>query len=167
MAEYTTKDSGARETYASGMVRDVQTGKPRFDLLLPENVPYDQQFLTRCAELLARGAEKYDARNWEKADSHEELDRAKASAFRHFMQWMNGEQDEDHAAAVFYGLLFVETLRYKLSQKPAEELWNVWRLGDDGWDIPMAAVSYHQANRYATRLFGAKVLPVGTEPDTV
>lgn len=55
----TTKDSGKRESYDNGMVRDVQTGKPRFDLLMPNGVPYPDQLLTRFAELMARGAEKY------------------------------------------------------------------------------------------------------------
>lgn len=34
---YVTKDSGVRAEYASGMVRDTQDGKPRFDLVIPEN----------------------------------------------------------------------------------------------------------------------------------
>jgi hypothetical protein len=30
---YTTKDSGKREEYKSGMRRDTQEGKPRYDLI--------------------------------------------------------------------------------------------------------------------------------------
>jgi hypothetical protein len=110
---WTTKDSGAREFYDSGMVRDTEKGKPRFDLLWPEGVPYSAQYLTRCAELMARGAEKYGDRNWEKGTGDVELRRAVSSALRHLHQWVAGETDEDHAAAVFFNIMQVETLRYK------------------------------------------------------
>jgi Domain of unknown function (DUF5664) len=112
---FVVNDSGKREEYASGMVRDVTDGKARFDLLIPERVPYSAQFLTRIAEHMAKGAQKYGDRNWEKADSEKELERARESAFRHFMQWYAGERDEDHAAAVFFNLLFTETLQWKLT----------------------------------------------------
>lgn len=111
---FVTKDSGERAEYDSGMVRDTESGKPRYDLMLPLGVPYEHQFLTRIAELLARGAEKYNDRNWEKAAGTEELERFKSSGYRHFMQWMCGEVDEDHAAAVVFNLLAYETTKYKL-----------------------------------------------------
>ena len=117
MAEYVTKDSGEREQYASGMVRDVETGKPRYDLLLPEGIPFNEQLLTRFAALLARGAEKYTERNWERASGQEEMDRFKASAIRHLMQWASGETDEDHAAAVMFNLMGYETTKYKLDRE--------------------------------------------------
>jgi hypothetical protein len=115
MANFETKDSGRREEYASGMRRDTQEGKARFDLLWPEGVPYGEQFLTRFAELMARGAEKYGDRNWEQANSQVELDRFKASAARHFAQWVAGERDEDHAAAVAFNLMAYETVRWRLA----------------------------------------------------
>ena len=111
------KDSGQRLLFASGMVRDVDDSKPAFDLVIPEGIPYNELMLTRWAELLRKGAIKYERRNWEKADSDEELERAKASAFRHFMQWFTGETDEDHAAAVFFNINEVETIRYKQRTK--------------------------------------------------
>lgn len=120
---YETKDSGERAEYDSGMVRDTQTGKPRFDLLLPKGVPFRAQFLTRVAELLARGAEKYNDRNWELASGSEELDRFRASAYRHFMQWVTGETDEDHAAAVVFNLLAHETTLWKLDDAQADSDW--------------------------------------------
>lgn len=113
------KDSGKRLSFESGMVRDVDDNKPAFDLIIPENIPYEELMLTRWAELLRKGAIKYSRRNWEKADSLNELDRAKASAFRHFMQWFSGETDEDHAAAVFFNINEVETIRYKLGKDNA------------------------------------------------
>jgi hypothetical protein len=111
---YVTKDSGKREEYDSGMVRDTQEGKPRYDLLLPRGIPYRAQFLTRVAELLGRGAEKYSDRNWERASGPEELDRFKSSAQRHLMQWLTDESDEDHAAAVCFNLLAYESIKWKM-----------------------------------------------------
>lgn len=113
--EFETKDSGGRVVHASGMVRDVNHGKPRFDLLIPKGVPFEDLYLTRVARLYERGAQKYAPRNWEKANSQAELDRAYESAFRHFMQWYAGETDEDHGAAVFFNINEVETIRWKVS----------------------------------------------------
>jgi hypothetical protein len=119
MRSFTTKDSGERQSFDSGMVRDIQTGKPRFDLMVPNGVAYEDQMLTRFAALLGRGAEKYGDRNWEKADGDEELQRARSSAFRHMMQWFCGETDEDHAAAVFFNITMAEYLKGRM--KAAEE----------------------------------------------
>jgi dATP/dGTP diphosphohydrolase, N-terminal len=115
--EFTTKDSGVREEYASGMRRDTQEGKPRFALLLPEGVPYEAQFLTRVAGLMERGAVKYGERNWEKASGEEESARFRESALRHMMQWLCGEDDEDHAAAVVFNLLAYESAKWKTENK--------------------------------------------------
>ena len=121
MPEFETKDSGAREEYDSGMRRDTEEGKARFDLTVPLGVPYSELMLTRWADLMARGAEKYTARNWELADSQKELDRYYSSAFRHFMQWLTGETDEDHAAAVFFNINCAETLKYKMANQPPKK----------------------------------------------
>lgn len=120
MTEYITKDSGERAQFESGMQRDTEAGKPRFDLMIPLDVPYEDQFFTRVAALLGRGAVKYDDRNWEKANSEAELARMKSSAYRHFMQWLCGETDEDHAAATVFNLLAYETIRYKIDHAEPE-----------------------------------------------
>lgn len=114
--QWTTKDSGKREEYDSGMRRDTQEGKPRFDLLLVPGVPFEAQFLTRLAALLERGATKYGERNWQKANSVEELERFVASGMRHMVQWATGEVDEDHAAAVAFNLMAAEYVKWKLEQ---------------------------------------------------
>lgn len=119
--DFETKDSGEREEYVSGMRRDIQSGKPRFDLLLVDDQPYDRQFLTRFARLLERGAEKYGERNWQLANSNEELVRFKASAHRHFMQWSCGESDEDHMAAVAFNLMAYEYVKWKLENASVSE----------------------------------------------
>ena len=128
MAEFETKDSGEREEYVSGMRRDVQTDKPRFDLLLVDGQPYEEQFLTRFAGLLQRGAEKYGERNWQLANSPEELARFKASALRHMMQWACGELDEDHAAAVAFNLMAYEYVQWKMRHP---ETWKLGNVEDD------------------------------------
>jgi hypothetical protein len=58
LGEFITKDSGVRESFDSGMVRDTAEGKADYSLV------YDGPMLTRWAELLTRGAKKYAPRNW-------------------------------------------------------------------------------------------------------
>ena len=118
---FETKDSGERQEYSSGMRRDVQRSKPRFDLLLTDGLPYEDQFLTRLAGLLSRGAEKYGERNWQLANSREELERFKASALRHMTQWACGERDEDHAAAVAFNLMAFEYVKWKLENAQTQQ----------------------------------------------
>lgn len=119
--DYSLKDSGERAEYSSGMVRDTENGKARFDLLFPLTVPYRFQMMTRFANLMTKGADKYAERNWEKAHTTEELERYHSSALRHLIQWLNGEQDEDHAAAAMFNILAGETVRYRLDIEEFKE----------------------------------------------
>lgn len=99
-------------------MRDPETDKPRFDLLVPDAVPFDEQFLTRIAAWMARGVLHYEDRNWEKFSTDEERRRAVSSAFRHFMQWMSGVDDgEDHASAVFFNIMTADYIRGRIDQK--------------------------------------------------
>jgi hypothetical protein len=107
---FVTHDSGERAEYASGMVRDTDAGKLRYDLI-------DRPMLKRVAALYTRGAVKYGDNNWRLANSEEELVRFQSSAFRHFMQWINGERDEDHGAAVFFNIAAAEYVRMKLTDE--------------------------------------------------
>lgn len=95
---FTVKDSGQRQEFSSGMVRDVTEGKTDYALVL------DGPMFDRWAAHLTKGAEKYSKGNWLKAEGDEEYRRFKESAFRHFLQWYRGEKDEDHAAAVFFNI---------------------------------------------------------------
>jgi hypothetical protein len=105
---FTTLDSGERVDFPSGMRRDTDKGKPRYDLI-------PRPMLRRLAELYARGAEKYGDDNWTLADSQAEVDRFQASAFRHFMQWLEGDRDEDHGIAVVFNVFAAETIQAKLT----------------------------------------------------
>jgi hypothetical protein len=106
LVPFITKDSGERQSFESGMVRDVTAGKTQWHRV------FDGPMLKRWAELLTRGAEKYPDEggrpNWAKASGQAELNRARESAARHFAQWMNGDRDEDHAAAVMFNLNLAE-----------------------------------------------------------
>ena len=86
---FPTLDSGERLQYDSGMQRDTTTGKTKWHLIA------SGPMLKRWAELMTRGAEKYDDDNWMKANSTAEQDRFKQSAYRHFMQWYYGDDDEE------------------------------------------------------------------------
>ena len=93
--EFVVKDSGERQSFETGMVRDIQEGKPRIDLISP-------LFLTRLGTHLAKGAEKYSENNWMKGQPYT---RALASICRHLVAYQMGKVDEDHLAAIAFGVM--------------------------------------------------------------
>lgn len=96
----TLPDSGKREDFTTGSVRDSREGKGRFDLLPP-------RALKRLAVHFERGARKYGDRNWEKGQP---LQRFIDSTMRHLTCWQAGRRDEDHLIAAAWNLLaHVET----------------------------------------------------------
>ena len=105
---YVTTDSGKRKEYESGMYRDLDDSKPRYDLIY-------QPMLKRWAELMSRGlTTKYKENDWKQANSLEELRMFKAKAYRHFFDWFNDENlEEDTAAAILFNVAAVEYLREK------------------------------------------------------
>lgn len=116
MHDFTVKDSGERLEYPSGMRRDTQAGKTMFSLIR------DGVMYRRWAEHLTKGAEKYGKRNWQLAGTNpesaeDELDRFRESACRHFEQWLDGEVDEDHAAAVFFNINACETVKARIAER--------------------------------------------------
>ena len=115
MKEFITKDQWEHKQFSTGMMRDTNKGKPRFDLVHPLGIPYEEQRFTRLAKLLGRWAEKYSERNWEKAETPAELDRFMESAQRHFHQRYFWEKDEDHMAAVIFNMIGAEMVKYKMS----------------------------------------------------
>jgi Domain of unknown function (DUF5664) len=117
---FTTKDSGKREEFTSGMVRDTQEGKSNIALV------YSGPMLERWAGVLTRGAVKYAVDNWMKANGEAELRRFRESAARHFFQWMNGQTDEDHAAAVFFNINGAEYVKERLKEERDCEAIERW-----------------------------------------
>lgn len=124
---FTTKDSGERRQFESGMQRDTTTGKARPDLI--RCGPMFQ----RWVQLLTRGAAKYDANNWMKASGQEEYDRFLESTARHFEVWfmwrrfgINIEDSdnptrepltEDHGAAIFFNVNGVEYVTERMAEQ--------------------------------------------------
>ena len=108
---FEVKDSGVRETFDSGMVRDTTAGKVDYLLLR------DGPMLHRWAAHITKGAGKYEKRNWMQAQTEEEVLRFKESACRHFEQWLAGDLSEDHAAAVFFNINGVE---YTKGREPSD-----------------------------------------------
>lgn len=116
--QFEIKDSGQRESFDSGMVRDTAVGKQRPDLVR------DGPMYLRWVRLLTNAVVKYSARNWMKASGQEEYDRFLESADRHYNIWYtwrkyginiedlnnptNEPLKEDHAAAVFFNINGVE-----------------------------------------------------------
>lgn len=98
--DYIVRDSGERQEFSTGMVRDTQTGKGRFDL-----IPYEP--LKRLAIHYEKGAKKYGDNNWKKGGP---LSRALSSLRRHAMR-VGEDFVEDHLAAVVFNafaLMFTE-----------------------------------------------------------
>jgi hypothetical protein len=108
MVDFVVKDSGERATFSGGMVRDVETDKCDYTLVL------DGPMFDRWAEHLTKGAKKYAARNWMLAEGTTEYERFRRSGLRHFIQWYRGAVDEDHAAAVMFNVNGAEFVRSKL-----------------------------------------------------
>jgi hypothetical protein len=88
--DYEIKDSGTRESFSTGSVRDSQEGKGRYDL-----VPYEP--LRRLAVHYENGAKKYGDGNWMKGQS---ISRYLCSAQRHLEKVKAGMECEDHITAV-------------------------------------------------------------------
>lgn len=112
---YEVKDSGKRQQFGGGMVRDTQEGKIDYWRVLVGPM------FKRWAEHVTKGAEKYPdvaqgKPNWTLANGTEEYYRFRASAFRHFVQWMHGDTDEDHAAAVMFNINGAEFVKQQEAQ---------------------------------------------------
>lgn len=91
------QDSGTRQTFETGAQRDAAEDKPRIDLIHP-------YFLKRFGEHMRRGAAKYDSWNWAKGiPTH----RSYASLMRHAVDLAEGEDSEDHLAAIAANVMFI------------------------------------------------------------
>jgi hypothetical protein len=91
----TIKDSGERQKFSTGAVRDKQSGKGRMDLL-----PY--RALLQVSKLFEEGAIKYEARNWEKGIP---ITRYLDSLMRHTSNFAIGNNDEPHLVQLAWNAL--------------------------------------------------------------
>ncbi len=90
-------DSGERQQFDTGAVRDPSKGKGRYDLISPYAT-------LRLALHYEAGAAKYDDRNWEKGIP---ASRCLDSAKRHLDKWLMGMKDEDHLAAAAWNIFAI------------------------------------------------------------
>ena len=90
-------DSGERQEFDTGSVRDTQDGKGRYDLISPIS-------MKRLALHFENGAKKYGDHNWQKGQP---LMRYMDSAIRHLYAYIEGNRDEDHMAAAAWNALAV------------------------------------------------------------
>jgi len=86
------KDSGKRENFPTGAIREPNDGRGRYDLISPIA-------LRELAIHYERGAEKYMDRNWEKGLP---LSRHLNSALRHLQNFLAGDRTEDHLSACVF-----------------------------------------------------------------
>jgi hypothetical protein len=93
MPPFVVKDSGDRRTFSTGSVRDRGDLKPRPDLISPFA-------MMRVGEHMRKGAAKYGLHNWALGQPFSEVT---ASMHRHLLQWEQGDQEEDHLAAIVFG----------------------------------------------------------------
>jgi hypothetical protein len=93
--DYTIKDSGERREFGTGAVRDMSSGKGRFDL-----IPW--RVIRALAIHYEKGCKKYGDRNWEKGiPVGSFLD----SAMRHLAQVIDGRDDENHLVAALWNVV--------------------------------------------------------------
>lgn len=109
--DFEMKDSGARQEFETGAVRDLREGKGRYDLVSPFA-------LKRLAIVYEKGAKKYADRNWEKGMPHT---RYLDSAIRHLNQYLQGDTDEDHlghAAWNVFAIMHMQETHPELDDRP-------------------------------------------------
>lgn len=107
------KDSGDRTAFETGAVRDMHTGKGRFDLL-PWNA------IMEVAKHCEEGALKYGEHNVDKGiPQHSLID----SGIRHLCKYILGMEDEDHLRAAAWNILWA--LDNKVSRPKLLDIpWN-------------------------------------------
>lgn len=90
--------AGEKDKFVTGAVRGNQNGKPRYDLI-------GHHMKKRLAVHLAKGAEHYGERNWEKGQN---VSRTLASLMRHVEDYAYGDRSEDHLAAIEFNAMSIQ-----------------------------------------------------------
>jgi len=111
-AKPTIKDSGKRQSFDTGAVRDTNEDKGSFDQL-----PY--YALLQLAKHYEAGSRKYKKNNWRKGIP---ISRYFDSAQRHLAKYAMGFEDEFHIRAAFWNIasLMETKKRIELGQLPKE-----------------------------------------------
>ena len=97
-------------TSLSGVNRSDPAGKPDYTLV-------DLRMLERWAAHMTAHIASKGRNNWRNADTMDDLERFRASAWRHFVAWQRGDTDEDHAAALFFNVAGAELAARRLEAK--------------------------------------------------
>lgn len=114
--DFQIKDSGKRTVFDGGMVRDASEGKIDYTTIL------DGPMYDRWASHLTKAKAKYPdispgIANWTLASGEQELQHARKSLSRHYRQYMRGDTDEDHGAAIFFNINEIEYIKAKIEAK--------------------------------------------------
>lgn len=109
---FVLKDSGVREAFPTGSVRDTREGKGRFDLIPP-------MALRRLAAVYEKGAAKYGEDNWQKGQP---LSRFLDSAMRHTTAVLEGLEDEDHVFQAVWNLIAYAWTKENVNATPTPVL---------------------------------------------
>ena len=88
-------DTGSRNEYSTGAVRDASLGKGHYRSIPPT-------VMRRLAKRFEDGSRKYEDGNWTKGIP---LSNYYDSARRHMDEWLLGKRDEDHLAAAIWNLV--------------------------------------------------------------
>lgn len=92
--KFVVKDSGERQEFETGAIRDMQAGKGRYDLIPPI-------MLKRLATHYEEGGRKYGDNNFRVGIP---IKRYLDSAIRHIEKYRMGIDDEDHIIAAIWNL---------------------------------------------------------------
>lgn len=124
------KDSGKRQEFETGAKRDTQDGKVLYGLI----PPYP---LKRLAQHYTNGAVKYGENNWTKGIP---MSRTWESLERHVQAYKEGDDSEDHLAAIAwnaFALMWYGEKMPEMNDLPEYLCWDPEKTEDTG-DTDMA-----------------------------
>lgn len=99
LMEEAMRHSDRKTEFGTGAHRDTDEGKGSPSLISPV-------LIHRLGVLLQKGAKHYGADNWTKGMPYR---RTADSMIRHIFQWLAGDTEEDHLAAVCFGAMCLMT----------------------------------------------------------
>ena len=112
----------SKTNFSTGAQRDTGEGKGTPSLISPV-------LIHRLGVLLQKGAEHYGADNWLKGMTYR---RTADSMIRHIFQWLAGDTEEDHLAAVCFGAMCLMTYEEVENRIPRDPKHNSLDDRDEG-----------------------------------